>query len=89
MTYHVKIAVDRRSEERKSPFTDTGTIHCLGDRIDSLEDENILMVVEWDQLSPYVICHKGDYSATDLRFAGWPEITKEEYDALPAPDPLA
>lgn len=47
-----------------------------------------VMVAEWDGVSPYVIMHKGDYAARNLSFAGWPEITKEQYDAIPAPDPV-
>lgn len=51
-------------------------------------DTQFVMVVEWDQKSPYVIQHKGDYSKRNLHFGGWPEITKEQFDALPAADPL-
>jgi len=49
-------------------------------------DPQFVMVAEWDLKSPYVIVHKGDYSARTMGYAGWPEYTKEEYDALPAPD---
>lgn len=49
-----------------------------------LASDQIVMVAEWDLRSPYVILHKGTYVP---HFAGWPTLTKEEYDALPA-DPL-
>ena len=41
------------------------------------------LCAEWDMTSPFVIVHKGDYSARTLQFAGWPETS----DA-PAADPL-
>jgi hypothetical protein len=47
------------------------------------------MVAEWDGISPYVVCHKGNYSARTMAFAGWPGITKEQFDAIPAADPVA
>lgn len=55
---------------------------------ESLADPQFVGVFEWDGRAPYVIAHKGDYSAVTMRYAGWPEITKEEFDALPRPDPL-
>lgn len=44
-------------------------------------DPQFVMVVEWDLHSPYVIQHKGDYSKRTLSYAGWPSLTKEQYDA--------
>jgi hypothetical protein len=38
------------------------------------------MVAEWDGVSPEVIVHKGDYSKRLNSGAGWPEITKEQYE---------
>lgn len=46
-------------------------------------DPQFVMVAEWNLTDPYVVCHKGDYSARTMHYAGWPVITKEEYDALP------
>ena len=48
---------------------------------ENLADEQYVMVAEWDGISPYVICHKGDYAARNMVYAGWPEITKEQCDA--------
>ena len=46
----------------------------------NLDDHQFVMVAEWDGKSPYVICHKGDYSARTMEFYGWPAITKTEFD---------
>jgi hypothetical protein len=37
------------------------------------------LCAEWDMTSPFVIVHKGDYSARTLQFAGWPEVTNADY----------
>lgn len=55
---------------------------------ENISDPQFVMVAEWDGQSPYVIQHKGDYSARTMGYAGWPDMTKEQYDALPAADPL-
>lgn len=47
----------------------------------SVENPQFVGVFEWDLRSPYVILHKGTYVP---HFAGWPDLTKEQYDALPA-----
>jgi hypothetical protein len=51
-------------------------------------DPQFVMVVEWDGISPYVIQHKGDYSTRTMEYAGWPQITKEQHDAIQPADPL-
>lgn len=51
-----------------------------------ISDPQFVGVFEWDGRAPYVIAHKGDYSAVTMRYAGWPDMTKEQYDALPAAD---
>ena len=48
-------------------------------------DPQYVMVAEWDGNPNYVIQHKGDYSTKLRMYGGWPEITREEYDAIPAP----
>ena len=53
---------------------------------ENLADAQFVGVFEWDGRAPYVIAHKGDYSARTMGYAGWPSITKEQYDALPAAD---
>ena len=55
----------------------------------NIADAQFVGVFEWDGRAPYVIAHKGDYAAVTMRYAGWPDITKEQYDALPAADTLA
>jgi len=54
----------------------------------NIDDPQFVMVAEWDGKSPYVICHKGDYSARTMEYAGWPDLTKEQFDAIPADLPL-
>ena len=48
----------------------------------NISDPQFVMVAEWDGISPYVIAHKGDYSARTMGYAGWPSITKEQNDAI-------
>ena len=52
---------------------------------ENLDDPQFVGVFEWDGRAPYVIAHKGDYSAVTMRYAGWPEITQEQFDALQVP----
>ena len=54
--------------------------HSAAGLPENLDDPQFVMVAEWDGQSPYVIQHKGDYSARTMGYAGWPEITKEEWD---------
>ncbi len=65
-------------------------LHTMSDAglPENLADAQFVGVFEWDGRAPFVIAHKGDYAAVTMRYAGWPEITKEEFDALPRPDPL-
>lgn len=63
-------------------------LHTIGKFPGDITNDQFVMVAEWDGSSPYVICHKGDYSARTMGYAGWPDMTKEQYDALPAADPL-
>lgn len=62
--------------------------HSAASLPENLDDQQFVMVAEWDGQSPYVIQHKGDYSARTMGYAGWPDITKEQYDAIPAGLPL-
>ena len=81
MTYQIIIAQERRTGERKTPFTETGQLHCLSEAIGPKfeTDDNIVYVAEWDGKAPYVTVLKGDHAARKLDFAGWPAITKDDY----------
>ncbi len=57
--------------------------------LEALDNPQFVGVFEWDGVSPYIIQHKGDYSTRTMGYAGWPDITKEEYDALAADTPVA
>ncbi len=63
-------------------------LHTMGAFPGDITDDQFVMVAEWDGTAPYVIMHKGDYAARNMEFSGWPLITKEQYDAIPAPDPV-
>jgi len=54
--------------------------HSAAGLPENLDDPQFVMVAEWDGQSPYVIQHKGDYSARTMEFYGWPAITKTEFD---------
>lgn len=56
-------------------------LHHMGALPENIDNEQFVMVAEWDGTSPYVIQHKGNYSARTMGYAGWPEITKEQYEA--------
>lgn len=43
---------------------------------------NIEYAAEWDGISPWVNVLVGDITALKMAYAGWPMITKEEWDAL-------
>lgn len=67
-------------------FTGTSLYKTVGEGEDAAQvldfsDPQFVMVAEWNLTDPYVICHKGDYTATTMRYAGWPERTKEQHDA--------
>lgn len=118
--YHIIIATERRTGERKTPFTETGQLHCLAEKcgywaegektpngpqpedwdeeidglwpafkygpnvwVDSVDNPNLLYVAEWDGKAPFVTVLKGDHAARKLDFAGWPAVTRDEFDAPP------
>jgi len=100
--YHIIIQQERRTQPERMAQAISSTVqqgdefiagpeqlHHMGTRLKMLDDPQFVMVAEWDLQTPYVICHKGDYSARNLHFGGWPEITKEQFDALPAATPAA
>ena len=62
--------------------------HSAASLPENISDPQFVMVAEWDGQLPYVIQHKGDYSARTMGYAGWPDITKEQFDAIPADLPL-
>ena len=56
--------------------------HSAAGLPENLDDPQFVMVAEWDGKSPYVICHKGDYSARTMEYAGWPDLTETQWAAL-------
>lgn len=93
--HHIIIQTERRTpqqtplgEDRSRLAHDIGgQLHSMGAYPSDPQDGQFVMVVEWDLKTPFVIQHKGDYSARTMGYAGWPDLTKEKFDALPA-DPV-
>lgn len=93
--YHIIIQTERRTQpermaipiSRTLPIEQPDTylvsepqLHHMGSLPENIDDEQFVMVVEWDGISPYIIQHKGSYADRTMGYAGWPEITKEEYE---------
>ena len=98
MPLHIIIQTERRTQPERMAQAISSTVqqgdeliagpeqlHHMGTLPENIDDEQFVMVVEWDGISPYVIQHKGDYSARTMEYAGWPQIIKEEWDALNTP----
>ena len=60
-------------------------LHDMGDRIDSVNNPNLLYIAEWDLVNPYVILHKGKIADIKMAYAGWPMIDKAEWENQNAP----
>jgi len=89
-TFHIVIQQERRTQPERmaQSILDQLHTHSAAGLPANLDDPQFVMVAEWDGVSPYVVCHKGDYSARTMGYAGWPDMTKEQFDAIPADLPL-
>ena len=100
--YHIIIQQERRTQPERmaqaisSPvqqgeefIAGPEQLHHMGTRLKMLDDPQFVMVAEWNLSDPFVTVHKGDYSKRNLHFGGWPELTKEQFDALPTNTPAA
>lgn len=56
-------------------------LHDLGVTIQTLANPNLLAVIEWDMVSPYVVVHKGLLSDYKMAYAGWPMIDQATWTA--------
>jgi len=90
MTFHIVIQTERRTQPERMAqcIADQLHTHSAAGLPANIDDPQFVMVAEWDGVSPYVICHKGNYSARTMEFYGWPQQTKEQFDAIPADLPL-
>ena len=95
-TFHIIIQQERRTDPARMaiPISKSEPIgndeyvagpvqlhsHSAASLPENLDDPQFIMVAEWDGVSPYVIQHKGDYSTRTMGYAGWPEMTKEQYE---------
>jgi phage major head subunit gpT-like protein len=90
MTYHVVIKQERRQAPRQLAVSVHNQLHTLGEVVNDMS--NIDYAAEWDGKSPYLINEIGDRKTLKMRYLGWPEITKEEYEktiaASSSPDKL-
>ena len=73
----IKSALARGAEEVALILQEQAAMGIVPD----FSDPQYVGVFEWDGQSPYIIQHKGDYSARTMGYAGWPDLTKEQYDA--------
>lgn len=93
--FQITIAVERRTDPERMAQAISSTVqqgeeyvagpeqlHHMGTLPEMLDDPQFVMVAEWDLQALYVTVHKGDYSKRNLHFGGWPEITKEQFDAI-------
>jgi hypothetical protein len=53
-------------------------LHCMGEKITA--DPNVLTAIEWDQVSPYVVVHRGLITDFKVQLAGWPMIDKATWE---------
>ena len=86
MTYfHIQIATERRTAERATANAIQDKLYDMGGSLgpNHLTDDNIVFISEWDLVAPFVTVLKGDHATRSLDFAGWPTVTKEQFEALP------
>lgn len=88
--FQITIATERRTDPERMAESIGEQLHCqMASALpENMDDPQFVVIAEWDGVSPYVIEHKGDYAARTMGFAGWPDLTKEQFDALPVADPL-
>lgn len=55
-------------------------LHHIGECID--DPSNVLYAAEWDGRAPYINVLIGTFDPTAMQWAGWPMITKEEYEKM-------
>lgn len=80
MTFHIQLATERRTEPERMAISMSDQLHMTNcETLNHPDDSNIIGIFEWDQKSPYVLQHKGDWSSVNCRGAGWPEMTKEQW----------
>ena len=76
---HILIKSERRSAPRELALEYQGQLHIIGENI--TDDTNILYAAEWDGSSPYLNILKDNLpDGIKLSYAGWPLLTKEEYE---------
>ncbi len=83
---HIIIATERRVSTPEKPrglaLADAhGQLMSVGTALNAPTDANILYASEWDQVSPWIIPHKGDIATVTHFIAGWPRVTEAQWEA--------
>ncbi len=86
MPLHIIIQTERRTQPERMATQIVEQLHSLSyaPLPEDITDPQFVAVFEWDGAAPFVTVHKGDYAARNMGFLGWPDLTKEQYDALAA-----
>ena len=76
-----EILITKRVPIRQGAIAVSEQLHSFSSATlpENLSDPQFVMVAEWDGSAPYVLQHKGDYASRNMGYAGWPEITKEQW----------
>lgn len=73
------LGVDANGRPKCTVTSRPPQLHMMGTRIDSMD--NIEYAASWDGRAPYVEVLKGDIASIKMAYAGWPMVTKAEWDA--------
>jgi hypothetical protein len=60
-------------------------LHAIGEALNHQDDANITYAAEWDGVSPWIVVHKGSIADLRMAYAGWPMVTREEWEAANPP----
>ena len=81
---HILIKTERRNAPRELALEYQGQLHIIGEKI--TDYTNILYAAEWDGISSYINVLKNELpDGIKMAYAGWPMITREEYEELYPP----
>jgi hypothetical protein len=82
---HVIIKQERRTAPRELAISiQNSQLHTMGAVIN--DPSNIVYAAEWDGMSPWINVLKNELEdSINMAYAGWPMVTKEEYEALNPP----
>jgi len=82
---HTIISEERRKAPRELALSHADQLHTTGTALNHPEDDNITYAAEWDGVSPWIVVHKGSIADLKMAYAGWPMVTREEWEAAHPP----